>query len=72
MAASRIYLVAQGDTERLVRASRASVALAHVANTTHRVTVATQNDLERLLPKSKVETPGVVTEPQAQQEPAHT
>lgn len=58
MPKDRIYLIATGDTERLVRASRGSVALAHVAQQTHKVSVATQNDLERLLAKQRVETAG--------------
>jgi len=66
----RIYYVAVGGSERLVRASRGSVALSHAASTTHTVRVASQNDLERLLAKSvRVETAGEAPPSTAEQPP---
>lgn len=67
MSKDRIYFVAVGGSERLVRASRGSVALMHAASSTHTVRVASQNDLEKLLAKGiRVETAG---EAPSQQEP---
>lgn len=60
---TRIYLVRRmsGDTiaeERLVRASHRTAALRHVVEGTHLVEVASQSDLERMLPTgAKVELP---------------
>lgn len=63
MAKDRIYFVAAGETEHLVRATRQGPALMHVANGSHTVRVATQNDLERLLAKgTKVQTAGEAPE----------
>lgn len=57
MAKDRIYFVGAGNTERLVRATRGTAALRHVAEDTYTVRLATQNDLEALLAKGvKVET----------------
>lgn len=59
MAADRIYFVSAGDKEYLVRATRQGPALMTVANASHTVRVATQNDLERLLAKgTKVHSAG--------------
>jgi len=72
MAPNRIYHVKFGETERLVRATRQSVALAHVAQSVIAVQVATQNHLELLLPNGiKVETAGDAPAPAAGA-PAHT
>jgi hypothetical protein len=56
--AARIYTVKRKSdgAKRLVRATHPSVAQAHVARSDYETTVATQNDLEELLPKgTKVE-----------------
>lgn len=54
--AGRIYTVERDGKKRLVRASHPSVALTHVARSEYDVRVATQNDLESLLPQGvKVE-----------------
>jgi hypothetical protein len=45
----RIYLVGTGQHVRLVRASNRAQALAHVARSTIAVSVATQNDLVKML-----------------------
>lgn len=47
--AGRIYTVTGGSKDRLVRATRPTVALSHVARTAFDVRVATQNDLEQLI-----------------------
>lgn len=63
MAKDRIYFVGIGDTQHLVRATRQSIALMHVASNSHTVRVATQNDLEKLLAKgTKVQTAGETPE----------
>lgn len=53
----RIYAVCDSSNDtRLVRASHPSHALMYVARNTHEVRVATQHDLETLLPAgTKVE-----------------
>lgn len=48
-AATRIYTVSDGNTDRLVRATHPSHALTHVARSAYTVRVATQADLETLL-----------------------
>jgi hypothetical protein len=45
----RIYLVGTGQHVRLVRAPNRAQALAHVARSTIAVSVATQNDLVKML-----------------------
>jgi hypothetical protein len=45
----RIYLVGTGQQVRLVRAPNRAQALAHVARSTIAVSVATQNDLVKML-----------------------
>lgn len=52
---TRIYHVAVGSTERLVRATHPSHAAQHVARDLIKVRVATHDDLEALLPKTPVE-----------------
>jgi len=47
---TRIYTVSDGNTERLVRTTHPSHALMHVATAAYTVRVATQEDLETLLP----------------------
>lgn len=57
MAKTRIYTVASkdGQTKRLVRASRQGPAMAHVAASLFTVHQATQNELEELIGKVPVE-----------------
>lgn len=56
-AATRIYTVSDGQRDRLVRATHPSHALMHVARGALTVRVATQTDLETLLPSGvEVET----------------
>lgn len=56
-ASTRIYCVSDGNRDRLVRATHPSHALTHVARDTFKVRVATQGDLETLLPAGvKVES----------------
>lgn len=45
----RIYIVGTGQTIRLVRAPNRAQALAHVARSTISVSVATQDELVKLL-----------------------
>jgi hypothetical protein len=49
MAAQRIYVVAIGQTKRLVRASHPGTALLHVARDLAKVEVAKQEELVTLL-----------------------
>jgi hypothetical protein len=51
MKLNRIYTVSTGNTTRLVRASHRAQALAHVANTTINVAVASQDELVKHLAK---------------------
>lgn len=53
-APTRLYLVADGDSKRLVRAVSPAQALAHVARTAFSVTIPSQDDL-LLLGKSGIE-----------------
>ncbi len=58
---TRIYVVAKrdGSEERLVRAGHKFTAHRHVTSTSYATRLATQEDLERLLPKGvKVEQAG--------------
>lgn len=50
MTATRTYYVFDGKTERLIRTTHPNRALAHAAESVMRVRVATQEDLELLLP----------------------
>jgi len=50
MTATRTYYVFDGRKERLIRTTHPNRALAHAAETTMTVRVATQEDLEALLP----------------------
>jgi hypothetical protein len=53
---SRIYRVSAGDETKLVRASTANQALAHVARSSFEIAVATQDDCVELVAKGvKVE-----------------
>lgn len=65
--ANRIYVVEPLDAaadERLVRATHRGQALAHVAELSYRVRVATQDDLVRLLDSSAVESAIGLRKPQ--------
>lgn len=50
MTATRTYYVFDGKKERLIRTTHPNRALAHAAESVMRVRVATQEDLELLLP----------------------
>lgn len=52
---TRIYVVTNGTHERLIRTSHKNYALTAVAREIYSVRVASQRDLERLLPGMKVE-----------------
>lgn len=55
----RTYLVTVGDKRRLVKAPTRAQAVNHVVADTITATVATQDDLEDLLPRGiKIEHPG--------------
>lgn len=60
---TRIYTVSDGNTDRLVRSASRAGALAHVARSTFKTRVATQEDLETLL------TSGVKVEDATAQQP---
>lgn len=48
----RTYLVkGSNGVERLIKAATKGQAMHHIASTSYTITVATQEDLERLLPK---------------------
>lgn len=47
---TRIYTVTHGEEQHLVRATTRNQAVSHVARNTMEVRVATQTDLETLLP----------------------
>jgi len=49
MATNRIYVVKNGDKERLIEASSKSAALSYAVKTTMSVELASQGDLVRLL-----------------------
>ena len=57
-AATRIYLVANGDSKRLVRAANSTQARNHVARETITAAVASQDDLVALAGKMPVEVAG--------------
>lgn len=69
MSLSRIYVVSDGKTERLVRAVSGPRAIAHVVQNSYSAHVASQDDMVRLLPGRAVEVAGEIPTTNARPEP---